>query len=112
MVGMIGVGGGILFIPWLIGNGFHPQVSSASSAFNYVIIAITSLLQIIIGKLIDTERIIIFLLDAFLGSLLFTGIFTWLARKFKIDYFGLLFNGILFSLAIISISTYMGIEYP
>lgn len=55
MVGMIGVGGGLLFIPWLVGNGFHPMVSSASSAFNYVIISITSLLQILIGKLVDSE---------------------------------------------------------
>jgi hypothetical protein len=56
------------------------MVSSASSAFNYVIIAITSLLQIIIGKLIDTERILVFLSVSFFGSLLFTGIFTWLAK--------------------------------
>jgi uncharacterized membrane protein YfcA len=112
MVGMIGNGSGLLFIPWLVGNGFHPMVSSATCAFNHVIISITSLLQILAGKLVDTEKMTVFILNSFIGSIIFTGIYTWIAKKCKIDYFGLLFSAILYVMVIICIFIYMGLEYP
>jgi len=46
--GMIGLGAGLVMVPTLLYLEIHPRVSSATSAFNYVFIALTNLATLVI----------------------------------------------------------------
>ena len=95
LTGALSAGSGLLTVPLLLKFGLHP-----TSSFNNLWIVLTLIYNLLLSEELGTSEIVIFTLLAAFGGLVITEIIYILVKKYKKNYFIIIF---VFVLAVLNV---------
>ncbi|CAK72559.1 unnamed protein product (macronuclear) [Paramecium tetraurelia] len=101
--GIIGMGGGIIPVAFLLNNKIIAREAAATAAFGSFMISLNSLLQLFLQKTITNEQLLTFIGLGIIGLLVFTKPAYMLMNKYKVGFVVLIVDIIQVANNIISI---------